>query len=227
MGIVVTIDGPAASGKTSVSREVAGRLGWNWVSTGAFYRGLGYAADRLKLDLTNEKVLAELSQSQKWQVKMTNDKTRVFFFETEKSESGEDVTEQISREEIGNIASRISSFPLVRAGLLAAQRNCQHQAVGLIAEGRDCGTVVFPEAKVKIYLTARSEDRAQRRAQEHGKDALSILQDQKQRDHQDSTRSAAPLQIPAGALVLDTSQMSFDEVVGRVEKHVRSELKLD
>lgn len=219
MGKVITIDGPAASGKTSVSRELARRLGWHWVSTGAFYRGLGYAAHRLNLNLADEQVLSDLSRSSQWRVEMSESQTHVYF-------GDEDVTSHIGKEEIGNVASRISSFPQVRASLLAGQRDCKARTEGLVAEGRDCGTVVFPDAEVKIYLTARSEDRAERRAKEQGGSAQAIMADQKQRDLQDSTRKTAPLQVPENALVIDTSTMGFEEVVSKVENHVRKSLGL-
>jgi cytidylate kinase len=218
MGRVVTIDGPAASGKTSVSRELAHRLGWYWVSTGAFYRGLAYAAQRLNLDLQDERKLSELSRSNLWRVEMAESKTRVYF-------GDEDVTDQIGREDVGNVASKISHFPLVRESLLEGQRDCSARTEGLVAEGRDCGTVVFPQAEVKIYLTARSESRAERRAKEQGLSAESLIEEQNKRDHQDSTRKAAPLQIPEHAIVVDTTAMDFNEVVGEVERQVRLRLK--
>jgi cytidylate kinase len=218
MGRVVTIDGPAASGKTSVSRELARRLGWFWVSTGAFYRGLAYVAQRMNLDLQDEKQLSELSKSPVWRVEMAESKTRVYFEE-------EDVTDEIAREDVGNIASKVSHFPKVRAGLLEGQRDCQARTEGLVAEGRDCGTVVFPGAEVKIYLTARSENRAERRAKEQGLSAESLMEEQNQRDLQDSTRKAAPLQIPENAFVVDTTSMNFDQVVNEVEKLVRQALR--
>ncbi len=218
MGRVITIDGPAASGKTSVSRELAKRLGWYWVSTGAFYRGLAYVAQRLDLDLQSESELSELSKSPVWRVEMAESKTRVYF-------EDEDVTDEIGREDIGNIASKVSHFPKVRAGLLEGQRDCQARTEGLVAEGRDCGTVVFPKAEVKIYLTARSENRAERRAKEQGLSTESLIEEQNQRDHQDSTRKAAPLQIPQNAHVVDTTSMDFEQVVLEVEKIVRKQLK--
>ena len=217
MGRVITIDGPAASGKTSVSRELAKRLGWYWVSTGAFYRGLAYVAQRLDMDLQNESELTRLSKSPVWRVEMAESKTRVYFEE-------EDVTDEIGREDIGNIASKVSHFPKVRAGLLEGQRDCQARTEGLVAEGRDCGTVVFPKAEVKIYLTARSENRAERRAKEQGLSTESLIEEQNQRDHQDSTRKAAPLQIPQNAHVVDTTSMDFEQVVLEVEKIVRKQL---
>lgn len=219
MGRVVTIDGPAASGKTSVSRELANRLGWNWVSTGAFYRGLAYVAQRLNVNLDNEEELASLSQSQQWQIEMTESKTRVLF-------GDEDVTDFVLHESIGDIASKISHFPKVRESLLRGQRSCQERTEGLVAEGRDCGTVVFPKAEVKIYLTARSENRAERRALELGLDKQQLVQQQQVRDQQDSTRKAAPLQVPEHALVVDTTELSFDEVVAKVENHVRKNLSV-
>jgi len=218
MGRVITIDGPAASGKTSVSRELAHRLGWHWVSTGAFYRGLAYVAQRVQADLEDEAGLAKLSRSNQWRVEMAESMTRVYF-------GDEDVTDEIGREDVGNVASKISHFPKVRQSLLEGQRDCSQRTEGLVAEGRDCGTVVFPNAEVKIYLTARSESRAERRAKEHGLSAESLIEAQIQRDHQDSTRKAAPLAVPADALVVDTTSMDFDQVVEAVEKFVRTKIK--
>lgn len=214
---IVTIDGPAASGKSSVSRELAQRMGWSWVSTGAFYRGLGYVAHRMKTDLTSEEAVIKVAKSVNWSVKATPQETKVFF-------NGEDVTADIGREEIGTIASRISSFPKVRLNLLEAQRHCARGVDGLVAEGRDCGTVVFPSAKVKIFLTARAEDRAARRALEEGRDLNQTISDQQRRDAQDANRKAAPMQASADASTIDTTQLSFEQVVAAVESLVRSKL---
>ena len=217
MGKVITIDGPAASGKTSVSRELARRLGWNWVSTGAFYRGLGYVADRLRCDLDNEKALSELAKSNRWSVEMTTDSTRVFL-------GDEDVTDQIFQEHVGTIASKISQLPKVREALLQPQRDCQSETLGLVAEGRDCGTIVFPQADVKIYLTARQEDRALRRAKESGASAEEIQKAQVVRDQQDSSRKVAPLQVPENSFVVDASTLNFQQVVDLIENHVQEKL---
>ena len=217
MGRVITIDGPAASGKTSVSRELAKRLGWNWVSTGSFYRGLGYAALRKKIHLDDEKALCDLATSPDWSVRMTDDQTQVFF-------GDEDVTRQLIMEDVGNIASRISHFPEVRKALLDPQRKCCEITEGLVAEGRDCGTVVFPQAEVKIYITANQEDRAARRARELGSDAIQIEEAQKQRDLQDSSRKVAPMQVPENAFVVDTTHMSLSEVVDAIETYVRKKI---
>lgn len=148
---------------------------------------------------------------------MANARTHVFFKE-------KDVTDDIFREDVGSIASKISHYPEVRTALLEAQRKCSSGSQGLVAEGRDCGTVVFPEAQAKIYLTASSEHRAARRAAELGLDQGQTQEAQKVRDQQDSTRKAAPLQVPAHALVLDTTDMALEEVVDSVENFVRSKL---
>lgn len=209
MGRVVTIDGPAASGKTSVSRELAKKLGWSWVSTGSFYRGLAFVAQHLNVDATDEGALADLSVSSRWRVQMGPLKTQVFL-------DDRDVTDHLIQEEVGNLASIISHFPKVRAGLLAGQRNCSKITEGLVAEGRDCGTVVFPEAELKFYLTANSENRAERRAKELGVSAEELVKSQAVRDSQDANRKTAPMQIPENAIVIDTTTMSFEEVVSTI-----------
>lgn len=218
MGKVITIDGPAASGKTSVSRELARRLGWQWVSTGAFYRGLAFVAIQTNIDLHDEAKLSQLAhQKDIWFVEMDKEKTKVWF-------KGQDVTDMISQEQVGSAASIISHFPLVRKALLDSQRSCSDLTDGLVAEGRDCGTVVFPDAEVKIYLTASQDHRAERRAKEQGADATAIAQAQKKRDEQDSTRQAAPLQIPDQALVLDSTNLDFDSVVSQIESFVKKQV---
>lgn len=214
---VVTIDGPAASGKSSVSREIARRFGWSWVSTGAFYRGLAYVASRLSADMGNEDALVRIADSNHWSIQLSSETTHVFF-------QGRDVTDDVSREEVGNLASIVSQFPKVRHALLEAQRRCAIGVSGLVAEGRDCGTVVFPTADVKVFLTARAEDRAARRALEEGKTVAETRDAQKVRDEQDTTRKAAPLVTAEGAYVIDTSELSFQEVVQQVESLVRHKL---
>ncbi|KYG61537.1 cytidylate kinase [Bdellovibrio bacteriovorus] len=217
MGMVITIDGPAASGKSSVSRELARRLGWQWVSTGAFYRGLAYAALQMDIDLDDVKGLADLTHNPVWSVKMEQDRTRVYFKE-------QDVTDQIAHEDVGNFASKVSHYPDVRKALLDAQRNCSNGPQGLVAEGRDCGTVVFPKAEAKVYLTANSEHRAARRAAELGLDQGDMVKAQQQRDLQDSTRKVAPMAVPEDALVVDTTALNLDQVVDEVVKYVKNKI---
>lgn len=215
--MVITIDGPAASGKSSVSRELARRLGWNWVSTGAFYRGLAFAALQLRIELDDVPSLAQLTHSPVWSVRMANDRTRVFFEE-------EDVTDLIAHEDVGVFASKVSHYPEVRKALLEAQRNCSLGEQGLVAEGRDCGTVVFPGAQAKVYLTASSEHRAARRAAELGLDQGEMVKAQQQRDLQDSTRKTAPMAVPEDALIVDTTDLNLNEVVERVIDFVKGKI---
>lgn len=217
MGMVITIDGPAASGKSSVSRELARRLGWNWVSTGAFYRGLAFAALKLQIDLDDVEALTELTSNPAWSVRLADERTKVFFGE-------EDVTDLIAHEDVGNFASKVSHYPEVRKALLQVQRNCAVGREGLVAEGRDCGTVVFPDAEAKVYLTANSELRAARRATELGLDQGDMVKAQQQRDMQDSTRKVAPMAIPENAFVLDSTELNFDQVVSKVEEFVRTKI---
>lgn len=208
--VVVTIDGPAASGKSSVSRELAKRHGWAWVSTGTFYRGIAWAGNFAGLNLDDENSMVGLVKSDRWSVKLTGDQT-LFLFD------GTDRTEDIGKESVGALASKISSYPLVRLALLQAQRDCVIGVPGLIAEGRDCGSVVFPGAQVKVFLTARAEDRAQRRALEEGRSLESMISEQTQRDHQDASRKTAPMRAPDGSHMIDTSGLSLSEVVAAID----------
>ena len=217
MSFVITIDGPAASGKSSVSRELAKRLGCDWVSTGSFYRGLAYVAQATKANLDNEKEIAELAQSKIWKVEIKPEKTHVIF-------DGKDVTSEAHQESVGLVASKISQYPTVRKMLLGAQRDCQTPK-GLVAEGRDCGSVVFPKAELKIYLDADSENRALRRAQQNGLSKDDIEKQQKVRDNQDLTRTVAPLMAPEGAHIIDTSTMTLHEVVDFIEDLSKSIIK--
>jgi CMP/dCMP kinase len=216
---IITIDGPAASGKTSVSRKLAERHGWAWVSTGAFYRGLAYIATREGVSLEDESALAKLCNSKVWRVEMAAEKTLVFLRD-------EDVTTQIYLEENGSAASFISRYPKVRENLLQAQRNLATGVVGLVAEGRDCGTVVFPNADLKIYITAGSANRAERRAKEEGKNIEEMRLAQVLRDLQDSSRQAAPMQIPENAHVIDTTSLNLEGVVEILDALVRKELEI-
>ncbi len=210
---VVTIDGPAASGKSTVSRELARRMGWNWVSTGAFYRGLAFVAKEKGIDFLNEEAIADLANSKEWKVVLTHERTEVEY-------GGHFVTDEIAQDSVGQLASLISKYKKVRERLLQNQRDCKIGVSGLVAEGRDCGTVVFPNADVKIYLTANQEQRAERRAKELGVSVESMINSQEVRDKQDSQRKIAPLQIPENAIVIDTTDMSLDYVVKLIEAKV-------
>lgn len=212
MAKVITIDGPAASGKTTVSRELARKLGWKWVSTGAFYRGLAFVCVQKKQDTGQEDEVLKVVSSPDWEVRLGPEKTQVFYL-------GQDVTVEIASEKVGSVASQISQYPKVRSQLLQAQRDCAAQSpAGLVAEGRDCGTVVFPQADMKVYLTANQGLRAARRAQEEGRSVEDTLKDQEVRDAKDQTRKTAPLQVPEDAEVIDTSEMTLDMVVEKIHQ---------
>ncbi len=207
---IITIDGPSASGKSSVSRELARRLGWKWVSTGAFYRGLAFVAMKEDVKSSDTQGLVQLAANPVWEVRMDDDQTRVLY-------KKQDVTFEILAEENGTRASQISQNPEVREALLQNQRDCASYVPGLVAEGRDCGTVVFPNALLKVFLTASQEERAARRAKEQGLDVQATHDRQKERDRQDSSRAAAPLAIPKNARVVDSNGLQLSEVVDQIQ----------
>lgn len=213
---LITIDGPSASGKSSVSRMTAKQLGWQWVSTGAFYRGLALAALKLKISDKDEAALAQLAQADSWSVKMTSGDTQVWF-------QGNDCTNEIFGEEVGALASNISQLSKVREALLQRQRDCFDPSIGLVAEGRDCGTVVFPDATAKVFLTASPATRALRRAEEESESQEKTQEMQALRDAQDSERKVSPLKMAEGALHIDSSFLSLDEVVAEVLKYFKSQ----
>lgn len=213
---LITIDGPSASGKSSVSRLLAKKMGWPWVSTGAFYRGLALASLRQNLSVDDEKGLDELASNPIWHIEMGED-THVIY-------DGQDVTPEIHGENVGAVASKISQIPTIREALLQRQRNCYKADRGLVAEGRDCGTVVFPLATAKIYLTADPAQRALRRSGQDQAAVEKVLEMQKQRDERDSKREVAPLKVADGALQIDSSFLSLEEVVEEVFKYVQSQI---
>lgn len=201
-----------------MSRGVAKAQGWKWVSTGAFYRGLAVVARAKKVKTSDAAGLAALAVSGVWDVRLLPERTEVYL-------EGKSITDQVYSEDIGSDASIISQIPEVRKNLLQAQRDCAVGVPGLVAEGRDCGTVIFPDAQVKIYLTARSEHRFKRRAKEEGRSVEETRAAQTQRDMQDTTRASAPLQVPPGAIVVDTSEMDLPAVVAKIDAVIQAALK--
>ena len=195
--MVVAIDGPAGAGKSTVARATAAALGFTYLDSGAMYRAVGLMtlrhggaasgqAERLELEL-GERVIA----------------------------NGEDVTEAIRTPDVSEAASRVATNARVRAALVRMQRELLSDG-DWVAEGRDIGTVVAPHAAVKVFLTAGAEERAERRARELGTDAATVLKDQALRDAQDSTREHSPLQMASGAVELDTSGLTVEQVVERI-----------
>lgn len=212
MGFIVAIDGPAGAGKSTVARLVANRLGFALVDTGAIYRCVALAALSRKIDLDDEEALGALAESLQIDFHFQDDANRV-------SLDGQDVTDAIRTPECSRAASRVSARPPVRAALLELQRRLARTAPsGAVLEGRDIGTVVFPDAPLKIFLTASAEERARRRFEElrakgSGVEFADVLNDQMARDHEDTSREVAPLKPADDAVLYDTSARSTDEVV--------------
>jgi cytidylate kinase len=206
---VIAIDGPSASGKGTVAQRVAEALGFHFLDSGALYRLTALAAIKRKLSLDDEPALARVAQD-----------LDVRFEGGEIYLDGDLATEAIRAEEVGNGASKIAAMPAVRAALLERQRAFR-QAPGLVADGRDMGSVVFPDARTKVFLTASAEVRAERRYKQlMGKgihaNLSTLLQDLKDRDARDMARSVAPLQQCADAMLLETSSMTISEAVDQV-----------
>lgn len=211
---VVTIDGPSGTGKGTIAELLAKRLGWHCLDSGALYRVLGLAAQRRGVDLDSGDALARLAAGLSLELR----DARVFL-------DGEDVSDAIRTEAAGAAASRVAAHPAVREVLLDWQRAAARPP-GLVADGRDMGSVVFPQARLKVFLTASADERAMRRykqLKDKGLDvSLSHLATEiRERDERDSTRSVAPLVAPAGAVVVDTTSLSIDEVLDRVLEAVR------
>ena len=211
---VITIDGPSGSGKGTVSRAVARALGWSLLDSGALYRLVALAGRRAALSLDDEPALARLAGQFDIRFGSAKSGEEVVCLE------GQEVTGAIRTEEAGSDASKVAALPGVRAALLERQRRFAAPP-GLVADGRDMGTVVFPWAEVKIFLTASPAERALRRykqLKEKGVAAnlAALSLEIAERDRRDSTRTASPLVASADATVLDTTGMSVDEVIGRV-----------
>ena len=206
---VIAIDGPSASGKGTVAQGVAAALGFHYLNSGALYRTVAQAAAEAGVSLDNESGLAAIARSLKAE----------FLGDTVVLE-GRDVTDAIRAEGIGTAASRVAAWPSVRVALLDRQREFRRPP-GLVADGRDMGSVVFPDAALKIFLTASPEERAARRHKQLMDKGMSatmtaLLQDIRARDERDSERAVAPLQKRADAVLLDTTHMSVAEAVAQV-----------
>jgi cytidylate kinase len=206
-GLLIAIDGPAGSGKSSVARAIADELGFINLNTGAAYRAVALVALQEGVSLDDGASLAGVSR----RVSLDAGGARV---------DGKPVPEdELRTPEVSAAASAVSARPEVRAVLLDVQREAARRANregGAVVEGRDIGTVVAPDAAVKVYLTASPEERARRRAAELGTDVRTVLQDQALRDAQDMEREHSPLMAARGAVELDTSGLSVDEVVDRI-----------
>ncbi len=212
---VITVDGPSGSGKGTVCRLLAEKLGWDVLDSGAIYRVLSLAALHHQIALDNEEALVPLAANLDVQFLIDNDTNagKIIL-------EGEDVTTTIRNEEVGAAASKVAALPRVREALLRRQRAFRTEN-GLIADGRDMGTVVFPDAPLKIFLTASAEERARRRFVELNERGLDVtlsglLQDIQARDDRDMNRAIAPLVPAEDAIELDTSELNAQQVFDKV-----------
>ncbi len=205
--ICIAIDGPAGSGKSSVSKLVAKNLGFTSIDTGALYRTVAYY---LKSNEIPEENIKNALKNIDLKAKNIDGKFSVFL-------SGENVTDKIRGEEISKMTSKISKCPEVRNFLLDLQRNLA-KSENCVMDGRDIGTVVMPNAEIKIFLTASPENRAMRRFNQLGRSVpfKNILEDLKKRDYQDTHREIAPLKMASDAILIDNSDMSLEQTVEKI-----------
>ena len=210
---VVTIDGPGGSGKGTLSSLVAAKLGWHLLDSGALYRIVAVSAQSQAIDLADENALVAMVAD--LQIAFIGDKVDV---------NGSDLSDIIRTEETGVAASQVAALPGVRDAILALQKSFQ-RAPGLVADGRDMGTVVFPHSKAKIFLDASAEARADRRYKQLKNKGLSVnlrdlLEQIQERDARDRGRAVAPLKPAADALIIDSTQMTIEEVLEKIMTEV-------
>ena len=220
---VVTIDGPGGSGKGTVSQLLAARLAWHYLDSGALYRAVGLAAQEKEVRFDDAAALAHLARVAdiRFEPQAGGQPARVWL-------DGRDVSDVLRTEETGCLASRVAQFPAVREALLDKQRDFRRQP-GLVADGRDMGTTVFPEAILKVFLTASPEVRAERRykqLKEKGLDVIlsRLLGEIRERDARDAARQASPLRPAADAELLDTSSLSIAQAVEMIFRRLQQRL---
>ena len=214
---VLTMDGPSGAGKGTVSRLVAKKLGWNYLDSGSIYRSLAIALQKTSVDLANVSEIVKVAQVMALEFECGDELVVKL--------NGEDITNQLGLESTGSIASQIAALPDVRQVLLQKQQDFR-QAPGLVADGRDMGTVVFPDAENKVFLTASAAKRAERRYKqliEKGIDAniTQITQEIEARDYRDMSRKSAPLAMASDALYIDSSEMTIEAVIEEVLNLIR------
>ncbi|MCH7879347.1 MAG: (d)CMP kinase [candidate division Zixibacteria bacterium] len=220
---VVAIDGPAGSGKTTTAKRVAAELGFRHLDTGAMYRALTWLAIQKQINLDDASALADLAQSAQISFSPDNSGGQLV------SIAGQDVTEEIRSPEVSECVSQLSAHVDVRSALVARQRELAASDTGVVVEGRDIGTVVFPNADLKVFLVASIEERAQRRVRDFAADGVvTSVADQielmMKRDLADSGRDASPLVEAKGAALIDTSKLSIDEQVDKVVSLARERM---
>jgi len=221
-GLIIAIDGPAASGKSTTAQLLAEKLGYVYIDTGAMYRACALKAKKMGIDINDEESIRELLDDIDIRIENHNSKNRIFL-------DGEDVSEDIRADDISALASAISAIPAVRYKMVELQRKMGEKG-GVILDGRDIGTFVFPTAEVKFFLTASPEVRAKRRwleLQQKGinKDFSEVLADLVKRDNNDSQRALAPLKKADDAIEVDTSNMTIEEQTDCLYQIIRSRME--
>lgn len=210
---VLTIDGPSGSGKGTIAQIIAREFGWHYLDSGAIYRVLAQAALKHQLDLADEPALTSLAEGLDVRFAFDNDELKVLL-------EDEDVSLVIRSEQAGNAASKVAAIPAVRRALLQRQRDFRKMP-GLVTDGRDMGTVVFPDATYKVFLTASAEERALRRHKQLKQKGIEsnlsdLIAEISERDRRDSEREVAPLRPAEGALILDSTELGIDAVFEQV-----------
>lgn len=221
----IAIDGPSGAGKSTLARRAAAKFGFLYVDTGAIYRTVGLAAHRRGIDCHDETAVAAILPELTIRLGYNEEGEQRMYL------NGEDVSSAIRAPEISICASDVSSLPAVRAFLLEMQRRCARES-NVIMDGRDIGTVVLPDAELKIYLTASAEARAQRRLKEllqkgTETDFQAVLRDIEYRDYQDTHREIAPLREAEDAVRLDTSELDLDESCELLYRTIRERLSIE
>lgn len=214
-GLVIAVDGPSGAGKSTISRALSKRLGYLEIDTGAMYRAMAWLAREAGLDFDDQQAVQEFSKKAEVELQLYNGTTRVMA-------NGRDITAEIRNPEISMLTSKISALAPVRQAMMALQRRMGTNG-GVILDGRDIGTVVFPDAELKFFLSASAEERGRRRFLElHAKGMQTSLeetiQNVAQRDRQDSERELAPLCQAADAISIDSTGLSIEQVIALMEK---------
>ena len=214
---IVTIDGPAGAGKSTVAKTLAANLGYVYVDTGALYRGVAYEIQNHSVDTADRQALSEFLNQLAFDCHMENQNFRLFSF-------GRDISEKIRTPDISMLASSVSAIPEVRSALLGIQKQVA-QTHDSVFEGRDMGTVVFPSADFKFFLTADLSVRAKRRYLQDGGTSQSLEDVEKQmekRDADDSQRSFAPLKVPDDAMVVDSTRLTAEEAAKKMYNFIEN-----
>lgn len=218
---VITIDGPSGSGKGTIAYRLAQGLGWHYLDSGALYRAIGWAVLDENIDPDNHAKLKDLLTRIQIEMKESGAEYTLFV-------NGKDITSLMRSEEVGNISSKISAIPIVRAALLQKQRDFQ-KSPGLVTDGRDMGTIVFPQADLKFFLTADLKERAKRRVkqlklEENDASLREIEEFLARRDQRDENRAISPAKPASDVIIIDTTRLSVPQVLEKVSEHVAARL---